>query len=74
MKGGAVAVNLIVLAVTLLMAGFLFVWVCFPRLRGWIEAPKYRVLQWPSRYPDAVRPKQKTGNSGPVPGQDLTST
>jgi len=29
-----------VLAVTLLMAGFLIAWVCFPRLRRWIEAPK----------------------------------
>ena len=58
MKGGAVAVNLIVLAVTLLVAGFLFVWVCFPRLRRWIEAPKYRVLQWPNRYGDAARPEQ----------------
>ena len=55
------AVNLIVLAVTLLMAGFLVVWVCFPGLRRWIEAPKYRVLQWPNRDPDAVRPEQKVG-------------
>jgi hypothetical protein len=60
MKGGAVAVNLIVLAVTLLVAGFLLVWVCFPRLRRWIEAPKYRVLQWPNRYPEAARPEQKS--------------
>ena len=65
MKGGAVAVNLIVLAVTLLVAGFLLVWVCFPRLRRWIEAPKYRVLQWPNRYPDAARPELKAGDSGP---------
>jgi hypothetical protein len=63
MKGGAVAVNLIVLAVTLLVAGFLLVWVCFPRLRRWIEAPKYRVLQWPKRYPDAARPEQKAGET-----------
>ena len=64
------AVNLIVLAVTLLMAGFLFVWVCFPRLRRWIEAPKYRVLEWPNRYRDAVRPEQKAGGGGTVPGQE----
>jgi hypothetical protein len=51
------AVNLIVLAVTLLMGGFLLVWVCCPRLRPWIEAPKYRVLEWPGRYPEANRRK-----------------
>jgi hypothetical protein len=74
MKGGAVAVNLIVLAVTLLVAGFLLVWLCFPRLRRWIEAPKYRVLQWPNRYPDAARPEQRAGDSGTVPRQNLTLT
>jgi hypothetical protein len=56
-----VAVNLIVLAVTLLLVGFLIAWVCFPRLRRWIEAPKYRVLQWPNRYPEAARPEPKPG-------------
>jgi hypothetical protein len=46
MTGGRpVAVNLIVLAVTLLMAGFLGVWICFPRLRAWMEMPKYRFLE-----------------------------
>ena len=48
-------VNLIVLAVTLLMAGFLFVWLAFPRMRASIEAPKYRVLEWDRRWPPAVR-------------------
>lgn len=48
--------NLIVLAITLLMAGFLLVWVCFPRLRAWFEAPKYRILTWEERYPEAARP------------------
>jgi hypothetical protein len=65
MKGGAaVAVNLIVLTVTLLVIGFLFVWARFPRLRRWIEAPKYRVLQWPNRYGDATRPEQEGGDRG----------
>ena len=64
------AVNLIVLTVTLLVTGFLFVWVRFPRLRRWIEAPKYRVLRWPSLYPDAARPEQKAGDSATVPGQE----
>jgi hypothetical protein len=49
-------VNLIMLAVTLMMVAFLIVWVCFPRLRPWIEAPKYRVLTWEERFPQAVRP------------------
>jgi hypothetical protein len=48
--------NLIVLAITLLMAGFLLVWACFPRLRPWFEAPKYRILTWKERYPEAARP------------------
>jgi hypothetical protein len=50
-----VTINLIVLAVTLLMGGFLFVWLCYPRLRPWIEAPKYRVLEWDRRWPTAER-------------------
>jgi hypothetical protein len=50
-----VAINLIVLAVTLLMAGFLLVWCLFPRLRPWIEAPKYRVLTWDERFPQVRR-------------------
>jgi hypothetical protein len=50
-----VAVNLIVVAITLLLAGFLVVWACVPQLRGWIEAPKYRVLRWAERYPEAIR-------------------
>lgn len=50
------AFNLIVVAITLLMAGFVLVWVCFPRLRPWIEAPKYRILTWEERFPEAVRP------------------
>ncbi len=50
-----VVFNLIVLAITLLMGGFLLVWICFPRLRPWFEAPKYRILTWEQRYPEAVR-------------------
>jgi hypothetical protein len=47
--------NLIVLAITLLMVGFLLVWLCFPRLRPWFEAPKYHILTWEERYPEAAR-------------------
>ncbi|HEV3260048.1 MAG TPA: hypothetical protein VG013_24530 [Gemmataceae bacterium] len=63
------AVNVIVLLVTLLVAGFLLVWACSPTLRRWIEAPKYRVLQWPNHYPDAARPEQKARDSETVPGR-----
>jgi hypothetical protein len=48
------AVNLIVAAVTLIMAGFVVVWVAFPRLRPWMEAPKVRFLEEQRRFP-AVR-------------------
>ena len=48
-------VNLIMVAVTLLMVGFLAVWLFYPQLRPWIEAPKYRVLEWEQRWPAAVR-------------------
>jgi hypothetical protein len=40
-----VAVNLIVLAVTVLMGGYVGVWIFSPRLRAWMEMPKYRFLQ-----------------------------
>jgi hypothetical protein len=50
-----VAVNLIVLAVTLMMAAFLLAWLLFPGLRCRIEAPKYRVLEWDQRNPPAER-------------------
>jgi hypothetical protein len=41
-----VAVNLIVLAVTLILAFFVIVWVCSRTMRRLIEEPKYSVLQW----------------------------
>jgi hypothetical protein len=48
--------NLIVLGITALLAAFLLVWICCPWLRPWIESPKYRVLSWQSKYPEATRP------------------
>jgi hypothetical protein len=60
------AVNLIVLAITLMMAGFLLVWVCFPKLRPWIEAPKYRILTWQQRFRDPVV-RGGTRNDNPAP-------
>jgi hypothetical protein len=58
MKGVTVAVNLIVLAVTLLMATFLGLWIFFPRLRAWMEMPKYRFLEQQRRFPVVLRDRQ----------------
>lgn len=52
-------VNLIVLVVTLLMAGFVAVWLFFPRLRGWMEEPKYRFLEEQRRFPDVSRERSR---------------
>jgi hypothetical protein len=41
-----VAINVIVIAVTLMMGGFVVVWLAFPRCRLWIEAPKWQPLGW----------------------------
>jgi hypothetical protein len=49
------AVNLIVLSVTLLVAGFIAVWLYFPRLRPWMEQPKRRFLERQRRFPVVVR-------------------
>ena len=38
------AVNVIVVGVTLMMGGFVAVWVCYPRCRAWFEAPKFQPL------------------------------
>ena len=54
------AVNLIVLVVTLLMAGFIGVWTFFPRLRTWMEAPKYRFLEQQRRFPEVSRERVET--------------
>ena len=52
------AVNLIVLAVTLLVAGFIAVWIGVPGLRPWIEMPKHRFLERHRRFPDTRRDTQ----------------
>jgi len=54
-----VATNLIVIAVTLLMAGFILVWWWRPGLRGWMEAPKYRILEWEKKRPGVERSGEK---------------
>jgi hypothetical protein len=66
------AVNLIVLVVTLLMAGFLGIWIFFPRLRAWMEMPKYRFLEYQRQFPAVVRdrPPEKEASS---PQEDACS-
>jgi len=50
-----VVINLIVLTVTLLMLGFVSVWVFAPHLRSWFEEPKYRFLERERRFPEVER-------------------
>jgi len=40
------AVNLIVAAATLLMLGFVVIWLCWPSSRPWFEAPKFPPARW----------------------------
>jgi hypothetical protein len=61
-----VAVNLIVLAVTLFMAAFLGVWISFPRLRAWMEMPKYRFLARQRQFVGVFRDPQP-GREKPSP-------
>jgi hypothetical protein len=66
----AVAVNVIVTAVTILMVGFVGVWLILPRTRGWIEAPKYQPLRW-----DAVESHQpRSPGSGAGRGDPPAAT
>ena len=52
------AVNLIVLGVTLLITAFVGVWILFPRARGWMEMPKHRFLDLERRFPHVLRDGQ----------------
>jgi hypothetical protein len=58
-----VAVNLIVLAVTLLMAAFVGVWIFFPGLRAWMEMPKYRFLEGQRQFLGVIRDTQAGGEA-----------
>ena len=46
-----------------LMAGFVAVWIFFPRLRPWMEAPKYRFLEQQRRFPDVLRDEPQSRSS-----------
>jgi hypothetical protein len=48
------AINVIVIAVTLMMGGFVAVWIVYPACRSWFEAPKWQPLRWdqPRQGPD----------------------
>ena len=62
------AVNLIVLAVTLLVAGLIGLWIAVPSLRPWIELPKHRFLQRQRRFPDVTRQAGKPQGESSSPG------
>jgi hypothetical protein len=56
--------NLLVLAITLLLAGFLLVWLLFPQVRPWIEAPKYRLLTWEQQVEEKGPSRNRAGRPG----------
>jgi hypothetical protein len=60
-----VVVNLIVLAVTLLMAAFLLAWIFSPRLRSWMELPKHRLLESERQFPEVRREPPVEQSPGP---------
>ena len=49
------AVNLIVLLVSLLVAGFIAVWIALPGVRPWVEMPKHRFLKRQQGFPPVER-------------------
>jgi hypothetical protein len=58
------AVNVIVLAVTLLVAGFIAVWMTVPSLRPWMEVPKYRFLGRQRSFPGVEREAAHDASQG----------
>ncbi len=40
------AVNIVIIVVTLMMGGFVTLWLACPRCRAWFEAPKRQPLHW----------------------------
>lgn len=39
-------IGIIVVGITLLIAGFVAVWAVWPASRRWIESPKYQPVDW----------------------------
>jgi hypothetical protein len=60
-----VTINLIVVAVTLLMAGFVAVWSLSASLRGWMESPKLRFVDSTRRFPPIVRDERPADRNRP---------
>jgi hypothetical protein len=58
-----VVINAIVIAVTVMMGGFVAVWLAYPRCRPWIEAPKWQPLAW-DRPPGGDPPGDRLGGQG----------
>jgi hypothetical protein len=63
-----VAINLIVLAVTFLVAAFSGAWVFLPRVRSWMEAPKHRFHEQQRRFPGVDREHRADSNVGSTHG------
>ena len=57
-------VNLIVLGATGLVAGFIALWIGFPRLRPWMERPKHCFLERQRRFPVVARDPAPHSHSG----------
>ncbi len=49
------AINLIVAAVTLLMAAFVIAWAVNPAWRAWMEEPKFRFARRAREFPRVAR-------------------
>lgn len=52
-------VDVIIGIVTALLGGFVTIWALYSQLRPWLEAPKYRVLEWEERFSETEqKPKE----------------
>jgi hypothetical protein len=67
------AVNLIVAAATLLMAGFVVVWIGWPSWRPWLEAPKFPPARWDFVPNDEPRLVPNPCDSSTTTGKRLTA-
>jgi hypothetical protein len=67
------AVYVILLAVTLLMLGWVVAWASSAQLRQWMEAPKYRIPRWEKRFPRADRVSRPAGRRRLQPAARLAA-